>query len=217
MVLKRLIHHQKIVIIYALIVLSFGLLGIGLEIERALDSDHFVASLFVTFLYFTTQSNLLLTITLLLFLLKKHDKKIVNYLAFITLVNILITAIVFHTLLVPYMTNINFMHHVLHTINPILYVIFYFIFFDYKIPINKFWISLIYPLIFMFLVYVLIEPFFGDLIEITAPSRCSTTMPHIASQRQQVRWCSPPRVISWPLCVGAGSGRAVPQQAETGQ
>lgn len=170
MVLKRLLHHQKFIIIYALFVLSFGLLGIGLEIERALDSDYFGASLFVTFLYFTSQSNLLLTITLLLFLFKKHDRKLVNYLAFITLVNILITGIVFHTLLVPYMDHVNFMHHVLHTINPILYVVFYFLFFDYKIPINKFWISLIYPLIFMGLVYLLIEPFFGDLIEITAPN-----------------------------------------------
>lgn len=168
--MKRLIHHQKLITIYAVFVLLFGLLGIGLEIERALVSDHFGASLFVTFLYFTSQSNLLLTITLLLFLLKKHDNKFVNYLAFITLVNILITAIVFHILLVPYMDHINFMHHVLHTINPILFVIFYFLFYDNKIPINKFWIALIYPLIFMGLVYVIIEPFFGDLIETTVPS-----------------------------------------------
>lgn len=166
----RLKNHHKFIMFYAFIVLLFGLLGIGLEIERALDSDYFGASLLVTFLYFTTQSNLLLTITLLLFLLKKDHKKFVNYLAFITLVNILITALVFHILLVPYMTRINFMHHVLHTINPTLYIIFYFIFFDYKLPLNKFWISLIYPLVFMASVYIFIEPIFGDLIEITAPS-----------------------------------------------
>lgn len=170
MVLKRLIHHQKFIIIYSLIVLSFGLLGIGLEIERARVSDHFGTSLLVTFLYFTTQSNLLLTITLLLFLLKKHVKNTVNYLAFITLVNISITGIIFHTLLVPYMENINFMHHVLHTINPILYIIFYFLFFDYKIPLNRFWISLVYPFVFMIFVYIFIEPFLGNLIETTAPN-----------------------------------------------
>lgn len=168
--MNRFIHNKKFIFIYSLLVFLFGILGISLEIARALLDDHFGASILVTFLYFTTQSNLLLTITLLLFLLKNKHKKSLNYLAFITLVNICITAIVFHILLVPYMDKIGFIHHILHTVNPILYVIFYYLIYDKKLPLNKFWISLIYPLVFMVSVYVFIEPFLGNLIEITAPN-----------------------------------------------
>ena len=171
--MNRLLHDKKIILIYSIFVLLFGILGISLEVARALYDDNFGASLFVTFLYFTTQSNLLLTVTLLLFLLKKRHKKSLNYLAFITLVNIVITAVVFHILLVPYMEKIGFIHHVLHTVNPILYVLFYYIIYDQKLPLNKFWIALIYPLVFMASVYIFIEPFFGDLIENTIPDFAS--------------------------------------------
>ena len=168
--MNRLIHNKKFILIYSVLVLLFGILGITLEVARALLDDHFAATLLVTFLYFTTQSNLLLTITLLLFLSKNKHKKSIKYLAFITLVNICITGIVFHVLLVPYMDEIGFIHHILHTVNPILYVIFYYLIYDEKIPLNKVWISLIYPLVFMASVYIFIEPFLGDLIENTIPN-----------------------------------------------
>ena len=168
--MNKLLHDKKFILFYSILVLLFGILGISLEIARALYDDNFGASLFVTFLYFTTQSNLLLTITLLLFLLKNRHKKSLNYLAFITLVNITITGIVFHILLVPYMEKVGFIHHILHTVNPILYILFYYFIFDKKLPLNKFWIALIYPLVFMASVYIFVEPLFGDLIENTIPN-----------------------------------------------
>src|SRR5512139_1574586 len=54
------------------------------------------------------------------------------------------------------------------------------------------------------------------LIESTAPSRCSTTMPHIASQRQQVRRCRLELVMRRRLrCAGStGAAPIQPQAAE---
>ena len=159
------IKNDKIKISFSIIVLMFGLLGIALEILRAIQSDNFLGTMFVTFLYFTTQSNLLITIAVLLFIFKKNDKKFYPYFAFISLVNISITALIFHVILVPYMTQVDFIQHVLHTINPILYIIFYFVFFRQHLDVKKFWISLIYPLLFLVSVYTIIEPLFGDYIE----------------------------------------------------
>lgn len=161
----KFIKNDKVKISFTIIVLVFGLLGIALEILRAIQSDNFLGTMFVTFLYFTTQSNLLITIAVLLFIFKKNDKKFYPYFAFISLVNISITALIFHVILVPYMTQIDFIQHLLHTINPILYIIFYFVFFRQHLNVKKFWISLIYPLLFLVSVYTIIEPLFGDYIE----------------------------------------------------
>lgn len=160
--------NEKAKFFFAFIVFLFGLLGIGLEVLRSLGSSDFWGSLFVTFLYFTSQSNLFLTITALLFL-TKNKSKLYNYFAFITLINISITGLIFHTFLVQYMADISFIHHVLHTINPLLFIIFYFFFFEQKIKINQFWISLIYPLIFLIITYTIVEPFFGNLLETIVP------------------------------------------------
>ncbi len=161
----ELIKNNKMSIGFAIIVFAFGLLGIALEILRAIQSSNFMGTIFVTFLYFTTQSNLLITIAVLLFILKKADSKIYQYFAFIALINMSITAIIFHAILVPYMSQINLIQHVLHTINPLLYFIFYFVFFKQNLSTNKFWISLIYPFLFLVTVYVIIEPIFGNYLE----------------------------------------------------
>lgn len=159
------IKNDKVKISFAIIVLAFGLLGVALEILRAVQSDNFLGTMFVTFLYFTTQSNLLITIAVLLFILKKTESKLYHYLAFIALVNISITALIFHIILVPYMTQIDFIQQVLHTINPLLYITFYFVFYKQKLDVKMFWISLIYPLAFLITVYTIIEPVFGNYLE----------------------------------------------------
>lgn len=154
----------------AFIVFMFGCLGILLQILRAAQSNNFNEYMLVTSFYFTTQTNLLLTISSLLFVLKFEERKWFKYLIFVTLINVLVTAIIFHLLLSPYMENIQFIQHVLHTINPLLFILFYFMFYEQKLAIKKFWICLISPTIFLISVYLFIEPIFGDLIESTMPN-----------------------------------------------
>ncbi len=160
-----ILKNQKYQFIFAIILLAFGLLGIGLEILRAIESGNFLGTLFVTFLYFTTQSNLLITIIALLFIFKKTTLKSFDALAFIALINITITGTIFHIILIPYMSQVDLIQHVLHTVNPLIYVMFYFLFLNRNIPINKFYLGLIYPLVFLVLVYTFIEPIFGNYIE----------------------------------------------------
>jgi len=160
-----ILKNQKYQFIFSIILLAFGLLGIGLEILRAIESGNFLGTLFVTFLYFTTQSNLLITIIALLFIFKKTTLKSFDALAFIALINITITGAIFHIILIPYMSQVDLIQHVLHTVNPLIYVMFYFLFLNRNIPINKFYLGLIYPLVFLVLVYTFIEPIFGNYIE----------------------------------------------------
>lgn len=154
---------------FAFLVFSSGLYGIVLEIIRAANSLNFGEYILVTSFYFTTQTNLFLTITSLFFILKLHNKNWYKYLIYITLINVLITAIVFHIFLGPNMENVDLIQHVLHTINPILFILFYFLFYEQNIPIKKLWICLIYPILFLFSVYLIIEPIFGNLMEVTMP------------------------------------------------
>ncbi len=154
---------------FSIFVLSWGILGIILLITRAITGLTPGPSLLITSIYFTSQSNFLITLIVLLFLLKFNDQKWFKYIAFIGLVNIIITGVIFHTLLTPYLSNVSFMNHVLHSINPLLFLAFYFILVVDQIQFRKFWISLIYPLIYLLLVYLFFEPVFGDLIDQVMP------------------------------------------------
>lgn len=150
---------------FAYIVLLWGTIGIGLQTMRSLLGENPLELSLITHFYFTTQSNILISIVAFLFLFKKKKGRGFTTLAFISLVNITITGIIFHVLLTPYMGRINFTHHVLHTINPLLYFVFYFFVINDYLEIRKFWVSLIYPLIYLAFVYLIIEPIFGDLME----------------------------------------------------
>lgn len=127
------------------------------------------ANLFVDWVilmfYFTIQSNLLVFIVLLLYAIGKKSKLYFKYLSFISLFNITITALVFHILLAPNMASTNYINHALHTIIPILYVLFYFLFVDEKFKTRHAWITLVYPLIFVINVYLWKEPLFGDYLD----------------------------------------------------
>lgn len=162
---RRLRDRNQSKQLFAYLVLFWGIVGVGFQTLRSLLGESPLEYTLVTHFYFTTQSNILLVIVSLLYLFKKKKGNGFTSLSFITLINISVTGIVFHTLLTPFMSNVSFLNHVLHTINPLLYIIFYFMVIEEHLPVSKFWISLIYPLIYMALVYLIIEPVFGDLME----------------------------------------------------
>lgn len=161
--------RDKFIKWFPILVLSWGLIGILQLLGRALLGGTPGPSLLITSIYFTTQSNILITLVVTLFLLGFSEKNWFKNIAFIALLNIVITGIIFHILLTPYMASVSFMNHVLHTINPILYSIFYFVIITNYIHLKKFWISLIYPLIYLSFVYMIVEPLFGDLFDLIMP------------------------------------------------
>ena len=150
---------------FTYLVLFWGLLGVVLQSARSLFGENPLELFLLTHFYFTTQSNILIVIVSLLFLFKQKRGLFFTSLSYITLINIFITGVVFHTLLVPYMESVTFLNHVLHTINPILYIIFYIFIIQEHLPAKKFYLSLIYPIVYMLLVYILIEPVFGNMME----------------------------------------------------
>jgi len=151
------------------LVFLFSSLGILIQIGSTLFGSRQLEFLGLNYIYFTTQSNLLLIIVSALYLFKKETPKWLPNLAFIALINIFVTGVVFHILLTPYMSSVSFLNHMLHTINPILYILFYYLILPDHIEPKKFYISLIYPLIFMAFVYLFVEPIFGDLLDQLMP------------------------------------------------
>lgn len=103
--------------------------------------------------YFTNQSNMLVTLTVVLYWIRLDHKPFFKYLASITLVNIFITATGFHFILAP--ETIDFYGHLSHTIVPILYVVFYFTAIRAHLKLKQFWINLIYPMSYLLFVLIL--------------------------------------------------------------
>jgi hypothetical protein len=120
--------------------------------------------------YFTIQSNILMSVIIGLYILKKPSEKWFSRLAFIGLVNISVTGIVFHVMLTPYMSSVGLMQHMLHTINPILYVMFYFIFIKEFVRFKETFIVLIYPLLYMIFVFGFVAPVLGNKMELVSGS-----------------------------------------------
>ncbi|WP_025724650.1 Pr6Pr family membrane protein [Acholeplasma granularum] len=104
---------------------------------------------------FTNISNIIIFIVVGLFLMNQHQKKYFKYLSVIGLVAILMTGIIYHALLAE--PNMSFQNHVVHTINPILFPIFYYLFVTPSIKLYHMWVSLILPLIY-FGIILLIGP-----------------------------------------------------------
>ncbi len=172
--MKNLIHTArsslKISNLISIFLLLNALLGIGLQLYRAFIFENRLAALATTYVYFTTQSNLLIILVSLLFIFGFKEKNSFKVLAFVTLVNISMTSIIFHILITPYMTNVGLMQHILHSTNPLFYVMFYFTLISGFIPFKKFWIGLIYPIIYLAFVYIFAEPVLGDLLELASPN-----------------------------------------------
>lgn len=166
---QRIRNRELVKRIIAYLVFICGIIGIGLQVGRSLLGSNPLEFSFITFLYFTTQSNIIITIIAFFYLFTKKRGPLFTSFAFIGFLNILITGIVFHTLLIPYMDHVSFLNHLLHTINPVLYTIFYIFVIEEFVPTKKFYISLIYPIIYMLSVYLIVEPVFGDMMERLMP------------------------------------------------
>ncbi len=104
---------------------------------------------------FTNLSNLIIFVVVLLYLLGKNHSKIYKYISVIGLVNILMTGIIYHALLAS--GNMDFNDHVVHTLNPIFYPIFYFLLVSPSIRFRDFWVTLIFPILY-FGIILLIGP-----------------------------------------------------------
>jgi len=167
---QRIRDQENVKRIIAYLVLMWGVLGITLQIGRSFLGSNPLEFTLITFLYFTTQSNIIITCIAFFYLFTKKRGRLYTSFAFIGFLNILVTGIVFHTLLIPYMSGVSFLNHILHTINPILYAIFYMLVIEEHISSKKFYISLIYPLVYMLFVYVVIEPLLGDMLETLMPN-----------------------------------------------
>ena len=162
---RRIRDRESISKGFAYLVLFWGLFGVGLQTLRSLLGTNPLELVLLTHFYFTTQSNILLVIVVSLYLFKQKRGHVFTSLAFIALINIFVTGVVFHTLLIPYMEQVSFLNHVLHTINPILYFLFYFLIIKEYLPTKKFFISLLYPLAYMIFVYLIVEPIFGNMMD----------------------------------------------------
>jgi len=157
---------NKVVFSISSFIFFFSIL---LLIFRAFNSPYPTLSLLTTFFYFTSQSNLLILLVTILYLLGHSKKNWFKNLSFISLVNIIITGLVFHIFLTPYIEHVTFTNQMLHTVTPIIYMIIYFIFLDFELPYKSVLITLIYPLIYMISVYLIIEPFFGNTLDLILP------------------------------------------------
>jgi len=164
----KLVHYLRdskhLSTLYTFLVLLCSVWGIILLILRILNSDHFLSAFVATLVFFTTQSNILVLIVTLLFLLKFHYKKWFNYLSFIALVNIFITGLIFNTILGPFMGKLDLIQYVLHTINPVLYILLYYIFMPTKLDHKYSFIGILFPAFYIISVYSFIEPFLGNYI-----------------------------------------------------
>lgn len=114
------------------------------------------------FKYFTNISNLLIMVVLGLYLFDFQEKNWFKYIALIALVNILMTGIIYHLLVngISQFGQVTFDSHIKHTVNPVLYPIFFYLLVSPSVKLSKFWVTMIFPLAY-FLFFVA----FGQIIE----------------------------------------------------
>jgi len=160
----RLRDNKKVVTSFTITFFLFSFTAMCLLLGRVFIDEHPLDRFLVTIFYFTTQSNLLIFFILLLYILKKDTHRWYPKICFIGLIDITITGFVFHLFLASYMTNVGFMQHLLHTVIPLFYLLFYFVVLDHKLELKNFWICLIHPLVFVVSIYTWIHPLFGDLL-----------------------------------------------------
>lgn len=104
------------------------------------------------FRYFTIQSNFLVMLVAIFYYTVKEDKPFFKPLSTIALFNIIVTGVVFHTMLSQF--SGSFLVELQHTFVPIIYVIFYFVVLKEGIDIKKFWILLIYPFVYFVIFFI---------------------------------------------------------------
>lgn len=104
------------------------------------------------FRYFTMQSNFLVMLVAIMYYTMKESKPYFKTFSTITLFNIIVTGVVFHTMLSQF--SGSFLVELQHTFVPIIYVIFYFVVLKEGIEVKKFWILLIYPMIYFVIFFI---------------------------------------------------------------
>lgn len=120
---------------------------------------------------FTNISNIIVFVIVGLYLLNIHQKKWYKYLAVIGLVAILMTGIIYHALLAE--PGMSFQNHVVHTINPALFAVFYYLLIQEGIKLRHVWVSLILPILYFGIIlavgpwtnwypYNFMNPTYGD-------------------------------------------------------
>ena len=154
-------HFTKAYILFAILCCVLGLV---LQAHRSLASPYPIPYFFINFLYFTTQSNILVLIVLILHFSGFISGRYFVDLVHISLVNILITGVGFHLFLGPYIT-LTLLQHLLHTVSPILYLIYYFFINRFSFNLKRFWILFLYPILYFLSIYLVIHPLMGDTLE----------------------------------------------------
>ena len=103
--------------------------------------------------YFTIQSNIMVLIVMILYYTMKEDKPYFKTLTTVTNFNIILTGVVFHTMLSQFKGS--FLVELQHTLVPIFYVLFYYIVIKEGVELKRFWIQLIYPTVY-FVLFIII-------------------------------------------------------------
>ena len=147
----------------ALLIFSLEFIALILQFIRAYSSGHMAVSLLILLIYFTNQSNILVTIATLLIYLN-IQRKFSDIFIFIAFANIIITGLIYHIFLARYFEQITFLQHILHTFIPILFTALYLLFIDTKLKIIQGLYALIYPILYFGFVYIIVHPLLGDLI-----------------------------------------------------
>ncbi len=151
------------------IVISFIILlvvvGLVLQAFRSLYSPYPKAYFFINYIYFTTQSNILVLILLILHFTRFRNTRLFHIFTHIALMNILMTGVIFHLFLGPYM-ELTIVQHLLHTATPLSYLFYYFFIYDRYFTVKYLETLLIYPTVYTILVYTVIEPLVGDTLEL---------------------------------------------------
>lgn len=160
----------------ASLIIAIGILSFFLQLFRAINSGFFIISSIVLISYFTNQSTILIFL-IALFTLLKIEKSWYQKLAFISFINIIMTGVIFHIFLKDYFTDLALIQILLHTVNPIIYSIFYLFYFDNHVTKFKSYIGLYYPIIYFIFVQFLFYPLMKNMIILYYPD--SPNMPYV--------------------------------------
>lgn len=110
--------------------------------------------------YFTNLSMVFVFVMVVYLYFGLHNQKIFRYLALITLVNILMTGLIYHFIVngITNFTNISLDSHVKHTFIPIVYPLFYYLFIRDTVSLKHVWTTLVFPLAY-FALFIIVGNF----------------------------------------------------------
>lgn len=163
-IISRYRSHRWLPLLLTTFVFLTSLWGIVLLVIRAYEGPDPFDGLLSTSFYYTTQSNVLVFLTMVFFVSELRFKPFFRFVAFIALFDIVVTGVIFHVMLVPYMNEMGLMQHVLHTFTPILYVLFYLLNVESVLSIKESFVTLLHPLLYMAFVFLVVVPLFSDLM-----------------------------------------------------